>query len=80
MLGLFFNTLSADGKYSFLKRGNVLQHFQMQLSEEAKTFSQFFFFCFGFSKFRINFEHFKKKMTLIADIFLNLGTPKNLVR
>ena len=44
------------------------------LSKKRKTFSQF---PFAFSKFRLSFEHFqKKKMTLIADVFLNLRTPK----
>ena len=56
----------------------------MQLSEETKTFSQFFFsFFFGFLKFRIHFERFQKKvakLTLIADVFLNLVTIKNVVR
>ena len=49
----------------------------MQLFQKRKTFSEFFF---AFSKFRFNFDHFPKKMTLIADVFLNLQTPKNVVR
>ena len=49
----------------------------MQLSYKQKTFSQYFF---AFYKFRFNFEHFQKKMTLIADVFLNLGTPKKVDR
>ena len=35
---------------------------------------------FSFSKFRFNVEHFQKKMTLIADIFLNFRSPKNVSR
>ena len=32
-----------------------------------------------FSKFRFNFEDFQReKMTLIADVFLNLRTPKHV--
>ena len=50
----------------------------MQLSQKRKTFSQFFFF--ASSEFRLNFKHFQTKMTLIADVFLNLRTPKNVVR
>ena len=50
----------------------------MQLSLELKTFSQFFF-C-AFSKCRLNFEHFEKKVTLIADVFWKLWTPKTVVR
>ena len=30
-------------------------------------------------KLRFNFEHFQEKMTFIADVFLNLQTPKNVV-
>ena len=49
----------------------------MQLSQKRKIFSQFFF---AFSKFRFNFEHFQKKITLIADVFSHLRNPKNVVR
>ena len=51
--------------------------FHMQLSQKQKIFCQFFF---TFCKFRFNFEHFQKKMTLIADVFLKLRTPENVVR
>ena len=50
-----FHPLIADEKYSLLNRGNLLEHFQMQLSKERKTFSALFF---AFSKFDFNFEHF----------------------
>ena len=59
IIGLFVNPLSGDNKYSLLKRGNLLQHFQMQLPQKLKIFSDFFFF--AFSKFRFNFEHFQIK-------------------
>ena len=49
----------------------------MQLSQKQKIFSQF---VFAFSKFRLNFEHFQKEMTLLADAFLNLRSPRNVVR
>ena len=39
-----------------------------------------FFFFFAFSKFTFNVEYFLKKMTLIANVFYNLGTPKYEVR
>ena len=35
---------------------------------------------FAFSKFIFNFEHFQKNITLIADLFFNLRTTKNVVR
>ena len=58
ILGLFNNQLTSDDKYSLLNRGKLLQHFQMQLSQKRKIFSEFFF---TFSKFKFNFEHFQKK-------------------
>ena len=58
ILGLFLNPLTADNKYSLLKTRNLFEHFQMQLSQKRKIFSQFFL---AFSKFRFNFEHFQKK-------------------
>ena len=69
--------MTADDKYSVLNRGNLLQRFQMQLSQKRRTFPEFFF---AFAKFRLNFQIFEKNMILIGDIFLTLRTPKNLVR
>ena len=79
ILGLFVNPLTVDNKYSLLNRDNLQQHFQMQLSQKRKKICEIFF---AFPKLRFNFEHFqkKKKMTLIADIFLNLPTPKDMVK
>ena len=82
MLGLFVNTLTADYKYSLLNRGYLLRHVQMQLSQKRKTFSNFFiylFIFFTFSEFKLNLEHNQKRKILIADVFSNLGTPKNVV-
>ena len=58
ILGLFVNPLTADDKCSLLNRGNLLRHFQMQLYQKTKIFSQFFL---AFWKFIFNFEHFQKK-------------------
>ena len=58
ILRLFFNTLSADGKYSLLNTDNLTQPIQMELSQKQKTFSGFF--C-AFLKSSLNFEHFQKK-------------------
>ena len=49
----------------------------MQLSQKQKNFSQFFS---PFLKSRSKFEHIKKKMTPIANVFPKLRTSKNLVR
>ena len=38
------------------------------------------FFFFAISKFKFKFENLKKKITVIADVFLNLQTRKNVVR
>ena len=68
---------TADEKYYLLNRGNLQQHFQMQLSQKRKIFSPVFL---NFWNLDSTFEYFQKKMTLIADAFLSLGTPKNVVR
>ena len=50
----------------------------MQLSQMEKTFPKSFF---AFSKFRFSSQHFqKKKITVIADMFLNFRTLKSVVR
>ena len=68
-LGLFVNRLTAAQKYSLINRDNLTQPVEMQFSLKLKTFSKFFF---AFSKCRLNFEHFEKKMTLKADAFWKL--------
>ena len=40
----------------------------------------FFQFVSAFSKSKLTFEHFQKKMTLIADVFSKVRTPKNVVK
>ena len=42
---------------------------EMHLSEKQKIFSEFFS---AFSESALNFEHFQKKMTLIAYVFPKL--------
>ena len=74
---LFPNTLSAVAKYYLLDRDNLTQPNQMELSRKQKTLPQFF--C-SFLKSTLNFEHFQSKMTLTADLFPKLPTPKNMVR
>ena len=49
----------------------------MHLPQKRQIFSQFF--C-AFLEFTLIFEHFQKKMTLIAYVFPKLRTPKHLVR
>ena len=49
---------------------------QMHLSQKQKIFSGFFA---AFFESALNFEHFQKKMTLIAYVFPKLPTTKNLL-
>ena len=49
----------------------------MQLSQKPKIFSVFLL---HFLNLESILNIFEKKMTLIADVFLNLGSPKNAVR
>ena len=76
ILRLFLHTFPADDKYSLPNRDNLTQSVQMQLSQKQKPFSPFF------AKFSnlASFFSFKKKMTLIANVFPKLRTSKNVVR
>ena len=73
----FLNTLTADDKYSLISRENWMQTIQVHLSEKVKIFSEFFA---AFFKSALNFEHFQKKMTLIAYVFPKLPTTKDVLR
>ena len=77
ILGLFVNTLSEDDRYCLLYKDNLLQPIQILLSQKEKTFSEFFS---PFLKSTLNFERFQKKMTLIADVFPKLPSPKKVIR
>ena len=77
ILGLFVNTLSEDERYCLLYKDNLLQPIQILLSQKQKTFSEFFS---PFLKSTLNFERFQKKITLIADVFPKLPSPKKVIR
>ena len=49
----------------------------MQLSKKRKILSRF---SFAFPKLDSILNFFRKKMTLIADVFLDFWTMKNVVR
>ena len=76
IIGLFVNTLSEDDKYCLLYNDNLLQPIQILLSQKQKTFSEFFS---PFLKSTLNFEHFEKKINLIADIFPKLPSTKIVI-
>ena len=77
ILGLFVNTLSEDDKYCLLYGDNLTQPIQILLSQKQKTFSRF---GSAFLKSKLNFEHFQKKINLIADVFRKLPSPKIVIR
>ena len=76
-LRLFVNRLPANDKHYQHNRDNLAQTTQMQLSQKKKSFSQFPFACL---KSILNYKHLPKKMTLIADVFPEIPTLKNMVR
>ena len=76
-LTLSVNTISAFDKCSLPKRADLMLPFHMQLSQKLNTFCSFIF---AFLKSRLNFEHFVKKMSLIAYLFLRLRPAKREVR
>ena len=76
-LRLFFNTMIALDKCSLPHRENLMQPIHMQLFQKLKTFSRFFS---AFSESQLNFQYFKKRMTLIAYFFLRLRPAKSVVR
>ena len=77
ILGLFVNILSHDDKSFLLYRENLTQPIQIFLFQTEKIFCQFFS---PFLKSTLNFEHFQKKITLIADVFPKLPSPKKVIR
>ena len=74
----FVNTLTGGDKYSLLNRDILKQPIQMELSQKQKTFSAIFLSIFKISIKIWKFS--KKRMTVIADAFSKLWTPKNGVR
>ena len=77
ILGLFVNTLTDAGKYSLLYRDNLTQQIQILLSQKPKTFSKL---SSEILKPTLNFEIFKKKETLIADVVPKSPCPKKVIK
>ena len=73
----FFNTLTANDKYSVNSKDKSMQTIQMLLSQKQNLFAEFFS---AFSESPLNFKHFEKKMTLIAYVFPKLPTTKDMLR
>ena len=77
ILGVFVNTLTADGKCPDEDWKSLQLPIQMQLSEKRKTFSQFLI---HFSMLRKILNILKEKMIVIANMFPKLQTVKIFVR
>ena len=73
----FLNTLIADDRYSLISKDKWMQTIQMHLSQKQNIFSEVLS---AFSESALNFEHFQKKMTLIAYAFPNLPTTRDVPR
>ena len=73
----FLNRLTTGDNYSLVSRDNWMQTIQMHLSQKQEALSEFFA---AFFEFALNFEHFQKKMTLIAYVFPKLPTTKHVLR
>ena len=65
---MFVNILTADNKYSVLDRDNLRHPIQCKYLRNKNHFLNMF----------LNVS--KKKMTLIADVFPKLWTPKSVVK
>ena len=61
ILRLFVKTLTVDEKHYLVTRENLTQPIQMQLSQQEKTFFQFFL---AFLESILNFKHLRKKDAL----------------
>ena len=77
ILGPFVKTVTGDDKNSFCTNEILPQPTQMQLPKKQITFSQFFAV---FLKFTLNFNFFVNKMTIIAYVFPELQTVKDVIR
>ena len=73
---LFLYIFTANDKYSLISKDKWMQTIQMHLSEKQKIFSEFFSVFFESA---LNFEHFQKKITLIAYVFPKLPTTKDVL-
>ena len=73
----FLHTLTANDKYSVNSKDKGMQQIQMHLTQKQNIFTRFFS---AFFESALNFEHFQKKMTLIAYVFPKFRTTKDVLR
>ena len=77
ILRLFVNTLTVNDKHYDLNRDNLTQAIQISLPQKQKTFFEFFL---AFLKSILIFKHLRKKMALVALVFLEIPAPRDIVR
>ena len=77
ILGVFVNTLSADGKYPVQYWENLLLVIQMNFLKNQKLFSNFLS---HFWNLHQTLNILKKKMIVLANVFPKLMTSKILLR
>ena len=77
ILGVFVNTLTADGKYPVQGCENLHLPIQMHLSEKHKSFSEF---SFHFWILHQILNILKENIIVIANVFPKLQTVKIFVR
>ena len=81
VLGLFVNPLTAHNKYFFLTEAIYCNFLRCNyLRNEKYLLSFFFFFFLLFVNLDSNLIFLRNRMTVIADVFLNLRTPKDVFR
>ena len=68
--------LTMDNKYFHSNRDNLPLPIQRHLSRKLKNLSQYFI---AVLECTLNLEHFKKRMSLIAQAFLKLLTLKDML-
>ena len=74
---MFANILAADDKHSVVKRVNLRQPIQMQLSKKQKKVDNFIF---AFLNSTSNLNFLKKQLNPMANLFPQLRTSKDVVR
>ena len=68
--------MTTDDKYSRRNMLNLTEQLGAPLSQKQKTFSVIFL---EFLKCALNLEHFEEKMSILAELFIELLTLKEVV-
>ena len=76
-LRLFVKTMCAIDKCSLPHRHNIMEPIHIQISQKLETFCSF---VLHFRNLGYILDIFRKKMTVMAYLFLRLRSAKNLVR